>query len=822
VALNGLGQAYEGIGKRDVALDNYAQASRLFLANGSLDFAASSEYRVARIFRLTGDDQRALDHYHRCVALSRRANKRRMEAYALTDIAAVYHARGGRGETLRQYQDVLSLYRMVGDRRGQALVLDNLGDLASESGDRRKALTFYRRALPLARASGDREAEVSTLYDAALAARDAGDLEAALRYAEQSVGLVETLRAYATGPDLRASYFASVRRHYDLYVDLLMRLDRRSPGRGYAAASLLASEHARARSLLEVVAEGGADVRRGVEPRLLERERTLQQMLVVKARQRIELSGDEETRPEAEEAERELRELTAEYQVLQAQMREQSPLYASLTQPEPVSLEEIQAELRGENTALLEYALGDEKSYLWVVTENSLDGYELPGRVVIETRAREVYGLLTSRQPGGGGIDAAYQAGVAISDEVYEEKALALSRMLLGPANAHLGGRRLLIAAEGVLQYIPFDALPVAEPEPAGGWPELAAGEPAGRPLLVSRHEVVNIPSMSALIGLRRKRPRVEPAASLVAILADPVYEANDQRVSCAGQGILTSVPCSDPARGTRLNLRGTEMLDAPAGIPRLRRTSDEAEAIMSLVPSGQGVLEEGFRASRETAVSPDLGHYRIIHFAAHGLVNSEHPELSGIMLSLVNREGGHVDGFLQLHDIYNLNLSAELVVLSACNTGLGEDVKGEGIVGLTRAFLHAGSKGVVSSLWKVDDAATAELMRRFYGAMLKDGLPPAAALRYAKESVRRQKRWRAPYYWAGFVLQGEYRQRLRADDPSHPVALVVTLTIFLVCLVCAGLYILSKRPAISAPRTAACGPSDSGNPEAGGRLANY
>jgi CHAT domain-containing protein len=157
--------------------------------------------------------------------------------------------------------------------------------------------------------------------------------------------------------------------------------------------------------------------------------------------------------------------------------------------------------------------------------------------------------------------------------------------------------------------------------------------------------------------------------------------------------------------------------------------------------------------------MSPEVGQYRIVHFATHGLLNNEHPELSGVVLSLVDQAGNPQDGFLRLHDIYNMKLPADLVVLSACNTGLGKDVRGEGLIGLTRGFMYAGASGVMSSLWKVDDEATAELMKIFYSAMLNDGLAPAAALRQAQLTLRKQKRWHSPYYWASFVLQGEYRE---------------------------------------------------------------
>jgi CHAT domain-containing protein len=164
------------------------------------------------------------------------------------------------------------------------------------------------------------------------------------------------------------------------------------------------------------------------------------------------------------------------------------------------------------------------------------------------------------------------------------------------------------------------------------------------------------------------------------------------------------------------------------------------------------------FKASRETVAATDLSKYQMIHFATHGLLNSKHPELSGIVLSLVGSGGQRQNGFLRLHEIYNLKMPADLVVLSACQTALGKQIRGEGLVGLTRGFMYAGAARVVASLWKVDDAATAELMKQFYQGMLVKGLRPPAALREAQARIQSQARWQSPYYWAGFVLQGEWR----------------------------------------------------------------
>jgi CHAT domain-containing protein len=273
---------------------------------------------------------------------------------------------------------------------------------------------------------------------------------------------------------------------------------------------------------------------------------------------------------------------------------------------------------------------------------------------------------------------------------------------------------------------------------------------------------------------LRQESQGRKLAPKTVAVLADPVFDERDIRIRrTASEKKLrgnTSALVASTNASNKSDPESTREIDraaSEAGLmgddakPRIRRlpfSRHEAEMILANVPASSAMLALDFKASRETATNPVLGQYRIVHFATHGLLNAKHPELSGIVLSLVNKDGSVSDGFLRLHDVYNLELPAELIVLSACQTALGKPVGGEGLVGLVRGFMYAGSKRVVASLWKVDDEATAELMKIFYRGMLKEGLRPAAALREAKVEMSRTKRWRSPYYWAAFELQGEWR----------------------------------------------------------------
>jgi CHAT domain-containing protein len=415
-----------------------------------------------------------------------------------------------------------------------------------------------------------------------------------------------------------------------------------------------------------------------------------------------------------------------------------------LTQPQPLSLAEIQQEALDPDTLLLEYALGDNASYLFVASKTALTSHQLPNRAEIEAATRRVRDLLTAPQPQRGDTAAKYQARVRKAGADYWRQATTLSRMLLGPVASQLSRKRLLIVADGALQYVPFGALPVPDPYAPGRGRAGSALTP-----LIVEHEIVHLPSASALAVLRRALAGRQPAEKVVAVLADPVFSIDDPRVKSGGKTQAGGETAPDLTRA---------IADVRGDLRRLLMTRGEAEAILSVAPPSAGLKALDFQADRATATSDDLSRYRIVHFATHGLLNSQHPELSGLALSLVDERGRPQDGFLRLHEIFNLRLPAELVVLSACQTGLGKEVKGEGLVGLTRGFMYAGAARVVASLWRVDDTATAELMKLFYRRMLRDGMRPAAALREAQVEMWKRAPGRSPFYWAGFVLQGEWK----------------------------------------------------------------
>ena len=772
------GWLYGDIGQYQKALDCYAQARDIYKALGDLKGEASTINNTAWIYGELGEDQRALEMYEqaletytklgytdptvisnvassyskvgqyqralashlRVLEMRRATDDRRGLSITLSNVGNCYYLLGDKIKALDFYNESLKYMLQNGDNYYTATVLNHLGVAYRSLGDYDKALDYFNSALSYRKTSGDHRGIATSLSDIARLERDRGNVVEARRRIEETLAQVELVRLKVASPRLRTSFFASVQQYRDFYIDLLMRLHKDKPSEQLERVAFNASETGRARSLLQLLSEAGSKIRHGIEPSLLARKRQLAELIDRKAQSQLELLGGKHTEEEAEAARKELSALTSELEELEGRIRESSPQFTALVQPVPLSLDQIQQNVLDRETLLLEYSLGEERSFLWAVTPDAIKSFELPKRAVIEPAARQVYALLTARTLNvpNETLEQRRQR-LELADAEYAKASAALSRLILGPVAAELKDKRLLIVCDGVLQYIPF-----------AGLPDPTATDT--RPLIVA-HEVVTAPSASVVGLLRQETANRKPASKMVAVLADPVFSNNDPRVAAARLGHPTPV---DKSASTYALRSGTEPgLD---GLRRLRFSRQEADEIARLAGSDSKLKAVDFAANRTLATSGELSQYRVVHFATHGIINSDHPELSGIVLSLVDENSQPQNGFLRLYDLYNLKLSADLVVLSACQTALGKEIRGEGLVGLTRGFMYAGAPRVIASLWQIDDRASAELMKRFYGAMLGQKLRPAAALRAAQVSMLKDPRWRKPNYWAAFTLQGEWK----------------------------------------------------------------
>ncbi|MFL6276779.1 MAG: CHAT domain-containing tetratricopeptide repeat protein [Blastocatellia bacterium] len=752
--LNNIGGVYDNLGEKRKALEYFTQALPIMQQVGDRRAQAISLNNIGSVYSFLGEKQKALEYFTQALVIVRQVGDRRGQAIILSNIGTVYDYLGEKQKALEYLIQALAIVQQVGDRDGQATTLNNIGGVYYTLGEKQKALDYYNQALPIARLVGDRSEEATSLSLAADVERGLGRLAEARSHIEAALDIVESIRSGVIGHDLRSSFLDSVQSYYLLCVDVLMQMHKLRPTGGFEAAALQANERGRARSLLDLLVESRADIRNGVAPDLLARERSLQQLLAAKAQRHVELASKQGTEDELSALEKEIDQLTHQYQEVEAEIRARSPKYAALTQPQPLDVKQIQQRVLDKDTLLLEYSVGKERSYLWVVSPNSIASYELPKWAELEPVATHF-----SKLASGGGQEAPGRAVPVTEDPDYRPYALRLSRMLLGPVALSLGEKRLLIVADGALEYVPFAALPdLAAPE----------NEDPEKPLvpLLVRHEIVSAPSASVIDVLRKELSGRKPAAKTAAVLADPVFSTTDPRVanSVNSADKPSNPEVSAPSLQRLLFNRAAKdaadlgLLRGDGEPVRLPGTRIEADAIESLLAPGQCKKAVDFEASKGTAEDAELGQYLYVHFGTHGLINPKHPALTGLLLSMVDNKGDPVDGFLAASEVYNLKLPAEMIVLSACRTALGTEVRGEGLVGLTRGFMYAGAKRVVASLWKVYDAATAELMASFYRGVLKEGKRPAEALRAAQLEMLKQKKYRAPYYWAAFELQGEWR----------------------------------------------------------------
>lgn len=737
--LNNFGSVYNFLGDPSRARDYLEKALKLHRQTGfrAREIFALNNLGVA--WRNLGDDEKALDHHRQALKVATALEDVQQQAVSQLGMAEVHLDRGDPAAALHELDEALKALGDKDTRRVHAQVLQLRGRALTLAGRAPEALPVLQEALSRRRELRDPAGEAETLDALALAERSLGHDADALSHVEAAVDVVEGLRSALLGAeDLRASFLAARRRSFSLLIDLLMARHAADPAKGYDREAFKISERAHARSLLDVLRAGGAG-RASVPPELLARRSALLHRLSGKAGQRWKASG-----AKAEALNNEIDGLRSEIDKVEAEIGRSDPSFVDVSAPRPVSPQEISEGLEP-GTMLLEYSLGEDRSFLWTIEPGRVRSFPLPAQAKIEPLARQVY-----REMSQG------ESGSAHPGQAAER----LSRILLGPAWADRAIKkapplqRLVVVPDGALALLPLAALPV--PDPGRSWKSPGALLP-----LLERMEVGSIPSATTLAVQRQRTKGRTPASQWAVVFGDPVYAADDPRVARR-----TAEERSTPgrARGTKpagVSARRGGNGHAPSlPLPRLPATGREAEAIRDLAPAGKVKLALGLEATREAVLAGNLRDFRVLHFATHAVADTENPELSGLLLSLVDAEGHPREGFLGLSDIYDLDLEAGLVVLSACRTALGKEVRGEGLIGLTRAFQSAGAPRVVASLWPVDDRTSAELMVRFYQAMWRDQRPlaPAAALREAQRSLRQDPRYRDLHSWAGFVFEGDWR----------------------------------------------------------------
>ncbi|HVG31737.1 MAG TPA: CHAT domain-containing tetratricopeptide repeat protein [Pyrinomonadaceae bacterium] len=671
-------------------------------------------------------------------------------------------------------------------RRWRVAARTSLGDVALGQSRYADAIKLYTAAADGARKDNRPDlmwpaqrgmgrslwAQASTQSDQKKATKGREDAITAYRNALKTI---EAIRSGSLGADESRSTFLGTTK--DVYDEAASALAERALITAAGATGPLAGaaltdaaeafqivEQSRARSLLDMLGESGANITEGVPADLLKRKQDNldRQQEIAEIMTGNSLNPDADKKSNAD-LETELNQLATDYDSIENQIRAASPRYASLTLPQPLSLAEVQQQVLDDKTALLEYSLGSQNSYLWAVTQGGVALYKLPARAAVDQQSIDLRNQLvpTRLRTRIAGIDVAgnQTRGLGVAPAAPDNSAAAafatasnaLYKTVVEPAATLVGDKRILVVADGALNYVPFEALITA----AGG------ADYSAMPYLVKTNEIVYAPSASVVAVIRKQSTK--PTGKSVLLVADPVFNSNDPRAKGA-----PAAPAGDgDTRGLGLASALTDVAGTPANqtpatglqLARLTGTRTEAEEIAKLTRAGGGTADVwlDLQANEASVQTKDLKNYRIMHVATHGLLNAERPQFTGLVLSLVGNKSG--DGFLRTDEIFNLKLGAPLVMLSACETGLGKEKRGEGVIGLTRAFMYAGAPTVGVSLWSVADRSTAELMTDLYKRMLTgQGMSAVAAKRAAQQNMITGKKYSAPFYWAPFVLVGEWR----------------------------------------------------------------
>lgn len=735
----GLANAFIESGLPENGLVKYEQALAYYRESQNPQGVIVMTWGIGRTHYLLGHNSEAIDFLERGLREAQAVNRKNLAALCEDYLGRTYEALGDLNLATVHFLAALEI-SSAADPAEAARVRALLGLIYQRQGDFEKARQYQQKALEVFQSLSDRVNQSATLYALGRLELKSGNYDAAENYLRQSISVTEDIRRVSTSRDLTTAFSATVHDRYESYVDCLMRKHRAQPTQRLDVRAFEISEQGRGRALAELLRATQTNPAPGVDAQLAEQEKSLRQSLRIREDEKVALLGKAYKKEDVEALDAELARLNAEFKRINETISARYPSYTQITQPTSWDLRQIQEQiLADDQTVLLEYSLGADHSYVWAVTRSGIAGYELPPQSQITEAANRLYKLLKTPPEAGGANELA--------------AAQELARMVLSPVAAQLNKHRIIVVADGALNYIPFQVLPA----PATG------NEP-----LIANYEVINAPSASILGQLRQETARRMAPEKVLAAFGDPVFASNYAERKDPKTGDQVAAVQSLENGHLRHSLRDVELNGDsfdPSVIKPLAYARRELAVLRDIVPAGETFVAADFEATRERLQGTDLTKFAILHFATHGFLDPKRPEHSGLVLSTVNRAGQEQNGFVELQDIYNLHAPVDLVVLSACQTALGKDVRGEGLIGLTRGFMYAGASSVVASLWKVDDEATAELMKQFYTNLLQKGMRPAEALRAAQDSIRQKPEWRAPYYWAAFTLQGEYRQVIR---PAH------------------------------------------------------
>ncbi len=699
LVLNSIGVVNRRLGDYQEAILQYREVVSISEENGFDDLLAQALNNIGVVYIWVNRPERAVSFLKRSEKVSKRIGEADLAVSALQNLGTAHF-------DLREFapsDSVLTKAYQESDSLGNpirtATILTARGNTRLRSQDPDAARADYRMALDISKDYDVSDLTMGILFGLGDAAEHTGDPVGALSYYEQGFETIENARGLLREEEDKAGYLAQSRYLFEDVIHFLTNQALDSGEPTWAQTAFRFAERSKARAFLDQIAESMAGVQEGVDPELLSDQQILTENLASLRQQLAET--DRSDRARMNEIRQMMREQEIEFERVERDLRDKNPRYAELQYPKPIDVAKLQSDILSSGDLLLQYAVGDSSSTLWAVSSSSLKIYRLPARADLQAQVDLMRFALSN--PAQGSV----RSFTGPARELYEE--------LVAPASDLVAkASRLIIIPDDVLHYIPFEVLLTQVQAENTAYPDLA--------YLIRERSLVYEQSASVWAQLiQAERPATGEA---VLAVGDPVFSGAE-----AGSGLRNAALAPLPFSGTEVS--GIAKLFSPEKSTVLKNERATESAVRDALASGD---------------------YRFVHFATHGLINDDRPDYSALALSA---EDDGNDGLLQASEIFNLKVNADLVVLSACETGLGQLIRGEGVLGLTRAFMYAGAPSLVVSLWSVSDASTSQLMQAMYGRMVADRASKEDALRGAKLDLISEDETAHPFYWAPFVLVG-------------------------------------------------------------------
>ena len=705
--LNNIGIVYQELGFYGKSIEYLIKALNIDKQLGNDIFVSMDLNNIGETFRNKGiisnkkeDLLTALDYFEKCHKLILKTGDKRMEAMVLNNIGTVQSDLKNYQEALKYFQLGLKKAEDINDVESMGMILNNIGIVYYNQEDYEESTKYYQRAINLALQIQGNQILWEAYLEQAKALSKQDKLKQALASYKNSIAIIEDIRSQIKLEELKASYLGSDNRMeaYHNLIDLLITLHKSEEERGYDQEAFDYLERAKARAFLDRLEISQLDISQGIDPRLLNKEKELMKDI---SKLYTKLYNSDFTSQEATQIHEELKEYEDKLESLKREIRTLSPAYADLKYPEIITLEETQKELLDDQSAFFAYSIGKENSYLFVITKNNLKIFPVPNREALQHQISEYLKTITDKD------NNIFQLG-------YELYAALVKPGLTAEM------KNLIFIPDDILHFLPFEAL--ITHEKSKNW-------------LIQDYQIAYIPSLSSYREiLNRKNSNNETPNKDILAFGDPSFGSLEMEEN--GGDVF-----QDFFSSTAFNFS------------RLSYSDYEIQKISSLFDETKTIIFTRESASEEELKNHNLEDYKIIHFATHSLIDDKRPARSSIVLTLDDEPSE--DGFLQMREVYNLKLNSELVVLSACQTGLGQLINGEGIEGLNRAFFYAGASSVLMSLWSVNDQASSQLMERFY-SHLRSSESSMNALRKTKLEMISSGVLSHPYYWAGFIVSGK------------------------------------------------------------------